>query len=82
MKKNVEEKQTEGRNPIQYSVCKCGFYVVKLRLQNTRIFKIGVFEEKGPKMCTSIFIHKTFYHEKNEILVIENKANRKKCQAN
>jgi hypothetical protein len=49
MKKNVEGKQTEGRNPIQYSVCKRGFYVVKLRVQNTRIFKIfktRVFEKK------------------------------------
>jgi hypothetical protein len=33
-------------------------------LQNTRIFKIRNFEEKGLKLCTSVSNHKTFYHEK------------------
>jgi len=63
-KKNDKEKQIEGRDPIECSVCKRGFYVVKLRLQNTRIFKIRAFEEKGLKLCTSVSNHKTFYHEK------------------
>jgi len=47
MKKNVQEKQTKGKNPIQYSVCKHGFYVVEMRLQNTRLFKIRDFEKRA-----------------------------------
>jgi hypothetical protein len=51
-------------------------------LQNTRIFKIRGFEKKGLKLCTSVFTHKTFNHEKNKILVTENNANIIKYQAN
>lgn len=67
---------------MQYSVCKREFYVVKLPLQNMRIFKIRGFEGKGLNFYTSVFIHKRFYHEENKILITENNANRIKCQAN